>query len=208
MSLIYGTTIIYFLHRYLGKIVPFILVCLVGIYYDLAHLELINDFIGIRVKKGILDSNFLCFRFFFYMEVCVWFIPWLAGKLSKLNNQLWLWLSIVVFVATCAVKNDLVAYIAVMCFLVLLGALLYNLRCTKLPSWSVTLRNMSVVVYLLHFVMIDYGERALRHFTGINIAAHGPYVEYTAILAVTLPIAYLVAGPLAQRFPLVKRWLL
>lgn len=208
MSLIYGTTIIYFLHRYLGKIVPFILVCLVGIYYDLAHLELINDFIGIRVKKGILDSNFLCFRFFFYMEVCVWFIPWLAGKLSKLNNQLWLWLSIVAFVATCAVKNDLVAYIAVMCFLVLLGALLYNLRCTKLPSWSVTLRNMSVVVYLLHFVMIDYGERALRHFTGINIAAHGPYVEYTAILAVTLPIAYLVAGPLAQRFPLVKRWLL
>jgi len=67
---------------------------------------------------------------------------------------------------------------------------------------------MSIVTYLLHFVIIDYGLSAFHHFTGIDLFAFGPYVEYASVLAITLPIAYIVAGPLARRIPLVKRWLL
>ena len=208
MSLIYGTALLYLLHRYLGKVVPFVLVFIVGTYFDLVHQDIITDFVGVRVNRGVLDTNFLCFRLLFYMEVCVWFIPWLAGKLSKLNSLLWIGVLLVVFVALCAVRSDLVAYVAILCFVIILGALLYNVRCTELPSWSVTLRNMSIVVYLLHFVVSEYGKLALRRFAGIDLAAYGPYVEYSVILAVTLPIAYLVAKPLTQRFPLVKRWLL
>jgi hypothetical protein len=36
MSLIYGNTIIYLLHRYLGKIIPFLLTLIVQTYYNLA----------------------------------------------------------------------------------------------------------------------------------------------------------------------------
>ena len=208
MSLIYGSVLLYVLHRYLGKVVPFVLIFIVGTYCDLVHQELISDFIGVRVKTGVIDTNFLCFRLLFYMEVCVWFIPWLAGKLSGLNARLWLGLSLVAFVALCAVRSDLVAYFTVLCFVIIIGALLYNLRCAELPSWSVTLRNMSIVVYLLHFVVSEYGKLALLRFADFDLASYGPYVEYSVIIAVTLPIAYLVAKPLAQRFPLVKRWLL
>lgn len=202
MSLVYGTTLVYVLHRYCGKIVPFVLLFLVNTSYDLVHI------MGMRVKMGFLDSNYLCFRFLFYIEMCVWFIPWLAGKLSRLNAQRWLWISLAVFLALCAIRNDFVSYFVVLFFLIIISALLYNLRCDKLPSWSVTLRNMSIVVYLLHFVVIDYGELALLHFTGIDLTSYGPIVEYVVVLAVTLPLAYVVAVPLARRFPLVKRWLL
>ena len=208
MALVYGTALVYLLNRYLGKIVPFVFLFFFNVYYDLAHLGLIDDFLGICVKRGILDSNYLCFRFMFYIEACVWFVPWLAGKLRGLNAWRWLWLSVAAFVALCAVRSEMVAYFAVLCFVIIIGAFLYNLRCTELPSWSVTLRNMSIVVYLLHFVVVEYGERALHHSTGISLASYGPYVEYAVVIAVTLPIAYLVAEPLAHRFPLVKRWLL
>ena len=85
---------------------------------------------------------------------------------------------------------------------------MFNLQVKQLPSWSVTMRNMSKCIFFIHFVVIDYGERILRHFTGIKLADYGPFIEYVIVMSITVPLAYLIAGPLAQRIQLIKKWLL
>ena len=102
MSLIYGNTIIYLLHRYLGKIIPFILIFILHTYYNLASQGIIDDYLGLCIKIGFLSSDYLCIRFLFYMEACVWLIPWLAGKLQKANAEWGLWMSLAAFIAICA----------------------------------------------------------------------------------------------------------
>ena len=142
------------------------------------------------------------------MEACVWFIPWVASKLKKVNAEWGLWISLASFVAICAVPGDLVSYISTSCFVILLCAFMLNLQVKQLPSWSITLRNMSICIFFIHFVVIDYGERILRHFTGIKLADYGPFMEYVVVMSITVPLAYLIAGPLAQRIQLIKKWLL
>ena len=208
MSLIYGSAIIYLLHRYLGKMIPFLLTLIVQTYYNLAAEGIIDDYLGACIKIGIFDTNYLCFKFLFYMEACVWFIPWVAGKLKKVNAEWGLWISLAAFVAICAVPGDLVSYISTSCFVILLCAFMLNLQVKQLPSWSITLRNMSICIFFIHFVVIDYGERILRHFTGIKLADYGPFIEYVIVMSITVPLAYLIAKPLAQRTPLIKKWLL
>lgn len=208
MSLIYGNCIIYLLHRYLGKIIPFILILIVHTFYNLASQGIIDDYLGVCVKIGIFNTNYLCIKFLFYMEACIWFIPWLAGKLKKVNAEWGLWVSLASFIAISAVPSDLVSYIATSSFVILLCAFMLNLQVKQLPSWSITMRNMSICIYFIHFVVIDYGERAFRHFTGIKLADYGPFVEYVIVMLITIPLAYLIANPLARRTQLIKKWLL
>ncbi|MBQ3324131.1 MAG: hypothetical protein IJG81_04740 [Muribaculaceae bacterium] len=208
MSLIYGNSIIYLLHRYLGKIIPFILTLIVHTYYNLASQGIIDDYLGVCVKIGFFDTNYLCIRFLFYMEACVWFIPWVADKLKKVNAEWGLWISLATFIAISAVPSDLVSYITTTCFVVLLCAFMFNLQVKQLPSWSVTMRNMSKCIFFIHFVVIDYGERALRHFTGIKLVDYGPFMEYVVVMSITVPLAYLIARPLSRRIQLIKKWLL
>lgn len=208
MSLIYGNTIIYLLHRYLGKIIPFLLTLIVQTYYNLASQGIIDDYLGVCIKMGIFNTDYLCIRFLFYMEACVWFIPWVAGKLKKANAEWGLWMSLASFVAISAVPSDLVSYIATSCFVILLCAFMLNLQVKQLPSWSITLRNMSICIFFIHFVVIDYGERAINHFTGIKLVDYGPFMEYVIVMSITVPLAYLIASPLARRTQLIKKWLL
>ncbi|MBQ9585254.1 MAG: hypothetical protein IJR20_04560 [Muribaculaceae bacterium] len=208
MSLIYGNTIIYLLHRYLGKIIPFILIFILHTYYNLASQGIIDDYLGLCIKIGFLSSDYLCIRFLFYMEACVWLIPWLAGKLQKANAEWGLWMSLAAFIAICAVPSDLVSYIATSCFVVLLCAFMFNLQVKQLPSWSVTMRNMSKCIFFIHFVVIDYGERALKYFADIKLVDYGPFIEYVVVMSITVPLAYLIASPLSRRIKLIKEWLL
>ena len=208
MSLIYGNTIIYLLHRYLGKIIPFILILILHTYYNLASQGIIDDYLGLCIKIGFLSSDYLCIRFLFYMEACVWLIPWLAGKLQKANAEWGLWMSLAAFIAICAVPSDLVSYIATSCFVVLLCAFMFNLQVKQLPSWSVTMRNMSKCIFFIHFVVIDYGERALKYFADIKLVDYGPFIEYVVVMSITVPLAYLIASPLSRRIKLIKEWLL
>ena len=208
MSLIYGNTIIYLLHRYLGRIIPFILTLIAQTYYNLASEGVIQDYLGVCVKIGFFDTNYLCIRFLFYMEACVWFIPWVAGKLKKANAERGLWVSLASFIAVSAVHSDLASYIATSCFVILLCAFMFNLQVERLPSWSVTMRNMSKCIFFIHFVVIDYGECAIRHFTGIRLVDYGPFIEYVIVMSITVPLAYLIVSPLARRTQLIKKWLL
>lgn len=208
MSLIYGNTIIYLLHRYLGKIIPFLFTLIVQTYYNLASQGIIDDYLGVCIKIGVFNTDFLCIRFLFYMEACVWFIPWVAGKLKKVNAEWGLWLSLATFIAISAVPSDLVSYIATSCFVVLLCAFMFNLQVNQLPSWSITMRNMSKCIFFIHFVVIDYGERALRHFTGIKLVDYGPFIEYVAVMSITVSLAFLIGKILSRRIKLIKEWLL
>ena len=208
MSLIYGNTIIYLLHRYLGKIIPFLLTLIVQTYYNLASQGIIDDYLGVCIKIGVFNTDYLCIRFLFYMEACVWFIPWVASKLKKANAEWGIWISLASFIAISAVPSDLVSYIATSCFVILLCAFMFNLQVKQLPSWSITLRNMSICIFFLHFVVIDYGERAIRHFTGIKLVDYGPLIEYVIVMSITVPLAYLIASPLARRTQLIKKWFL
>ena len=208
MSLIYGNCIIYLLHRYLGKYIPFVLLFIVQTYYNLASEGIIDDYLGMRMKIGVFNTDYLCIKFLFYMEACVWFIPWVADKLKKVNAEWGLWISLATFIAISAVPSDLVSYITTTCFVILLCAFMFNLQVKQLPSWSVTMRNMSKCIFFIHFVVIDYGERALRHFTGIKLVDYGPFMEYVVVMSITVPLAYLIARPLSRRIQLIKKWLL
>lgn len=208
MSLIYGNTLIYLLNRYLGRIIPFILTLIVQTYYNLASEDIIYDYLGVCFKIDFFDTDFLCIRFLFYMEACVWFIPWVAGKLKKVNAEWGLWLSLAAFIAISAVPSDLVSYIATSCFVIVLCAFMFNLQVKQLPSWSITMRNMSKCIFFIHFVVIDYGERALRRFADINLVDYGPFIEYVAVMSITVPVAYLIGKPLSRRIHLIKEWLL
>ena len=70
------------------------------------------------------------------------------------------------------------------------------------------MRNMSKCIFFIHFVVIDYGERAIRNLTGVKLADYGPFIEYVVVMSITVPIAYLIGRHLSQRIKLIKEWLL
>lgn len=208
MMLIYGTIFLYILHRLTGKVVPFVLTLLVATYYNLARDGIIDDFLMMRHKFAMFDTDYLAIRFLFYMEAGIFFIPYVARKIKRFNQYALFWTSVVLFIAISFTKSDLVSFISVSCFVIIFGALLYNMRCDKLSSWAVSLRYMSLSIYLLHFVVIDYGERAFRWATGIDPAAYGVVVEYLFVLAVTLPLSWFLSCVIARRYPTIKHLLL
>lgn len=185
MSLLYGNLILFLLHRVSNanwwKIAVFTSVCAISIYYDLAFNGIIPDFLHLRVKYLFLDTDYLCIRFLFYMEASVFLIPRLARAFSsmRLNCERWLWLSILAFVALAAIPDDLVNFIAVAVFVIVTGALLINCRTYSLSEHVVTLRSMSIAIYLLHFAVV-FGEDLLLRFTGFSVAGMGVFVEYVS----------------------------
>lgn len=204
MSLIYGTIIIYVMHRLMNRHIAFIICFFITTYYQFVVTQVFPDFLNIRYNGSLINTDFLPFRFLLYMELAIYIIPDLTIVVTeKLGRELTI-LALFTIIIISFINSAGVYYICSIIFLSLFCSLLCSIRCSCLPSFSLTIRKMSIVIFLLHFILIDFGESFIISLLDFNFISYNPLCEYLGVLFLTVFIAYIIVTIVSNKISYTK----
>ena len=200
MSLIYGTIILYIMHRFINKHIVFLICLFLTAYYQFIVTQVFPDFIHIRYCGSIVNTDFLFFRFLLYIELAIYVIPNMTRRFTeKEKGKLIIFLFIIICISF--INSAVIYFICSIFFLTLFCTLLCFIKCDHLPASILTIRKMSIVIFLLHFIIIDYGESAIASLL-TNI--ENPYFEYSFVLSLTVLSAYLIVTIISKAIGCTK----
>ena len=203
MSLIYDTIILYVMHKYMNRHLVFIICLFITTYYQFVVTQVFTDFLHIRHRGSIIDTDFLAFRFLLYIELSIYIIPNLTRYITDKGKPIFAIMFMFVIIITSFIKSAAVYFICSILFLSLFCSILCSIRCSRLSNFTITIRKMSIVIYLLHFIIIDYGESTFSSFFNTNILDNA-YCEYLGVLSLTVLIAYIIVTIVAKKIKFTK----
>lgn len=204
MSLIYGTIILYVMHRYMNRHIVFIICLFMTAYYQFIVNQVFPDYLHIRHRGLIINTDFMAFRFLLYIELSIYIIPNLTRFVTEKRKLKYATALLFVTILTSFIRSAVVYFICSICFLSLFCSILCSIRCNRLSDFSITIRKMSIVIFLLHFIIIDYGESSFSSFIYTNRMICHAYSEYMVVLLLTVLIAYILVTIVAKKVKIIK----
>jgi len=206
MSLIYGTIILYYLHKVLNKYIVLSICLIYGLYYQLVVWYIIPDYLHVRFHYYFFDTDFLPFRFLFYIDVAAYLIPYISNKLKKIK-QFQFHASAFLFILTICINSSSISLMVGIIFQIVFLASLSNIKCNNLPNYLIIFRKMSIVIFFIHFVVIDYIEEILFSLFEINNISNiefRTFYEFMFVLALVLPLSFFIVSFLSKRITFFK----
>lgn len=191
VALIYGTIIVYYSTKYLGKYISFVIFLIVDAYYIGVREEVFSDFLNIYIKYKIFDSFFLPNRAFLW--ICIGLI--IGSNIDMIKkivsrHKLVFVMSAFIFIILSLLSSSKIylIYDMLLTITICLLAFGFTISNQKRSEITIYMRKMSILIYFLHFVFVIFYRQISLYLHTYEYGMR----EYAIVLVLSLYSSYYI----------------